>query len=175
MLQEGITALEALGIAIRNEIDAQALYQDLASLTKDEVLKERFLNLQQEERRHRLLLEKKYKEMFPHVDLQLPPSQLPVELGDEGLSKKHSLKDVLEIAINAEKEAREFYLDCAETTPDLSGKRMFRFLADMRFSHQMILAAELEVIEKYPAYYQVAKDWEAETTLKKKKIKRRET
>ena len=122
MLQEGITALEALGIAIRNEIDAQALYQDLASLTKDEVLKERFLNLQQEERRHRLLLEKKYKEMFPHVDLQLPPSQLPVELGDEGLSKKHSLKDVLEIAINAEKEAREFYLDCAETNARSFGK-----------------------------------------------------
>jgi rubrerythrin len=175
MLQEGATALEALGIAIRNEIDAQALYQDLASLAKDEVLKERFLNLHQEERRYRLLLEKKYREMFPGVDLQIPPSQLPIEIHDENLNKNLTLKDVLEIAINAEKTAREFYLDCAETTPDLSGKRMFRFLADMRFSHQMILAAELEIIEKYPAYYRVTKDWEAETTLKKEKMKRGRT
>ena len=71
------------------------------------------------------------------------------------------------MVLEQEKDIREFFLDCAETATDLSGKRMFRFLADMKFSHQMMLAAELDMIEKYPAYYQGQSSWEVETTLKK--------
>jgi hypothetical protein len=49
---------------------------------------------------------------------------------------------------------------------------MFRFLADMKFSHQMLLNAELEMIEKYPSYYEGPGSWEAETRLKAPRIKR---
>lgn len=174
MIQEGLTALEALGIAIRSEIDAQEVYQDLACMTEDDLLKERFMNLHHEEKRHQILLEKKYKEMFPDVDLLLPESQLPKEVNDSRSRKKMGVQDVLRLAIKEEKQSREFYLDCAETATDLSGKRMFRFLADMEFSHQMILTAELEMIEKYPSYFEGQKGWEAETRLKVEKIKRRD-
>ena len=171
MLVEDLTALEALGIAIRSEIDAQEVYSDLAGMCGDELLKNRFLSLFHEERRHQTLLEKKYKEMFPETDLVLPQSQLPTEVVESGIRKKMNIKDVLQLAINEEKRVREFYLDCAGSVKDLSGNRMFRFLADMEFSHQMMLTAELELIEKYPSYMEGPKKWEAETRLKADKIK----
>lgn len=172
MIAENLTALEALALAIRIEMDAQELYQNLASMTENDLLKERFLNLYQEERRHQVLLEKKYREMFPNVDLQLPETQLPRGILDEKIAKSPGIKDVLQIAIDEVKKAKEFYLDCAETEGDLSGKRMFRFLADMKFSHQMILNAELEVIEKYPSYYEGQSTWEVEKGLKAQRMKR---
>lgn len=172
MFDKEITSLEALGIAIRSEIDAQEVYKDLSDLCENELLKERFLNLHKEEKRHQLLLEKKYKEMFPEVELVLPNSQLPKAASSTPLRRKLGLKDVLQLAIEEEKKSREFYLDCLSTVSDLSGQRMFRFLADMEFSHQMILSAELEMIEKYPQYYGDLKSWDVETRLKAEKINR---
>jgi rubrerythrin len=171
MVDQNLTALEALGIAIRSELDVEKLYQELASRTENDLLKDRFLNLYQEERRHQFLLEKKYQEMFPNVNLKIPPSQLPKEIVDQSLSKNFTIKDVLKFAIDEERRLKEFYLDYAETDIDLSGKRMFRFLADLKFSHEMKLTAELEMIEKYPAYYGGAQSWEAEIGFKTEGIK----
>ena len=44
----------------------------------------------------------------------------------------------------------------------------------MKYSHQMMLTAELDMIEKYPAYFDEAKIWDAEHRLKADRIKRRE-
>ncbi|RMG20267.1 MAG: hypothetical protein D6732_28790, partial [Methanobacteriota archaeon] len=156
---EGITALEALAIAIRREMDMQGLYMEMATHTENDILKERFLNLAQEARRNQLLLEKKYQEMFPDVELKLPPSQLPGKMLDVKQLKKMGLKDILQTAIDQIKQAKEFYLDCALEATDLSGKRMFRYLADMKFSHLMMLNSELEMIEKYPSYYEGPTPW----------------
>ena len=82
-------------------------------------------------------------------------------------------KDVIQLAIDGHKRSREFYLDCVASVTDLSGKRMFRFLADMKFSHQMMLSAELEMIEKYPAYMKEVKGWDPESHLTLEKMKRR--
>ncbi|MEG8946468.1 ferritin-like domain-containing protein [Rosettibacter firmus] len=169
MIAEDLTALEALGVAIRSEIDAQEIYQDLADLSQNELLKERFLNLVKEEKQHQLILEKKYNEMFPDVPLKLPESQMPKHINSSAARKKMSLKDVLKIAIDEEKRARDFYLDCAEYVTDLSGKRIFRFLADMEFSHQMIISAEYEMVEKYPQYFGELKSWEVENSLRKER------
>ena len=174
MVAEDLTALEALGIAIRSEIDAQEIYKDLAGLTENHLLRDRFLNLYEEEKRHEILLEKMYKEMFPEVEPSLPSSQLPKEVLTSAARKKLNVNDVIKLAIDEEKRSKEFYLDCISNIKDLSGQRMLRFLADMEFSHQMILTAELEMIEKYPHYFLDQQNWEVETRLKSGKIKRRE-
>ncbi len=173
MVEEGITALEALGIAIRDLIDSQEVYQNLAVMTDNDLLRDRFMNLYYEERKHQQLLEKKHNDMFPDVELKLPPSKLPKEIKGRSSYKKQSIIDVLQLSINEHKRSREFYLDCAESVTDLSGKRMFRFLADMKFSHQMMLSAELEMLEKYPSYLQDPKSWDVESRLKLEKIKRK--
>jgi rubrerythrin len=174
MVGEEITALEALGIAIRSEIDAQEVYKDLASMCKEETMRDKFLNMYNEERKHQTLLQKMYKDMFPEADLALPDSRLPKEVSDSKARRKRTIKDILQVAIDEEKKSREFYLDCAETVTDLSGKRMFRFLADMEFSHQALLNAELELLEKYPSYFEGQKPWEVESRLRTNQIKRRE-
>jgi len=168
-MQKDITSLEALGIAIRDLIDTQELYQKLSQLSNNDVLKDRFMNLYYEEKKHTQLLKKKYKEMFPTVELILPESQIPKDVLNTKQIQKLSIKDLLQLAIDGHKRAREFYLDCAETVTDLSGKRMFRFLADMKFSHQMMLSAELEMLEKYPAYLENIKGWDVETRFKTEK------
>ena len=173
MVEEEITSLEALGIAIRDLIDTQEVYLDLATMTENDLLRDRFKNLYNEEKQHQQLLEKKYKEMFPNVDLMLPESRLPKEAKESKRRMKMEIKDVLLIAIDEHKRSREFYLDCVASVTDLSGKRMFRFLADMKFSHQMMLSAELEMLEKYPAYMEEVKSWGPESRLTSEKMKRR--
>lgn len=170
MIEKEITALEALGIAIRSEIDAQEVYKDLATMCEDELLRDKFLNLFHEEKKHQIILEKMYKEMFPDVDLILPESQLPPKVDASKKRRKLNLKDVLLIALEEEKKSREFYLDCAQIVTDLSGKRMFRFLADMEFTHQVLLNAELELLEKYPNYFEGQIPWEVEQGLRATKI-----
>jgi rubrerythrin len=174
MISEEFTALEALGIAIRREIDAQEFYKVLADFCKDELLKDKFMSLYHEEIKNQKLLEKMYKNMFPDVKLVLPESKLPKEVIEgETRRKKPGIKDILHLAINEERESREFYLTCAEKANDLSGKRMFRVLAGMKFSHLAILNTELELLEKYPAYIEGQQPWEVESRLRTDKIKRR--
>ena len=173
MAEEEITALEALGIAIRDLIDAQDIYLDLASMTENDLIRDRFKNLYSEEKIHQKLLEEKYKEMFPNVDLMIPNSKLPKEAKESKRRKKMEIRDVLKLAIGEHKRSREFYLDCIESDIDPSGKRMFRFLADMKFSHQMILSVELEMLEKYPTYMEEVKGWNPESHLTLEKMKRR--
>ena len=171
-IYEDLTAIEALGIAIRAEIDAQLIYKELSDLCDDELLKERFLNLSKEERKHQLLFENKYKEMFPEVELVLPPTQLPHRAIDPDLKKKLNIKDVLLMAIDEEKRACEFYSNYANNVKDLSGQRMFKLISDMEYQHQMILEAEYEVLKKYPNYYGEVESWDVESRLKAEKIKR---
>lgn len=168
-----LTSLEALGIAIRSEIDSQNVYKDLAELCEDDLLKERFLNLAQEEKKHQLLFEKMFADMFPEVELILPESQLPSKAIDTERRKKMGLKDVLLIAIEEEKRMHNFYEDFAMNVKDESGKRMFRFIADTEYKHRLILQAELDIIEKYPKYWGESGDWDVESRMKTERIKRR--
>jgi len=171
-IYEDITAIEALGIAIRTEIDSQLIYEELSELCKDDLLKERFLNLSKEERKHQLIFEKKYAEMFPDVELVLPLTQLPHKAIDPDLKKKLGIKDVILMAIDEEKRACEFYSNYAKNVKDLSGQRMFKLIADMEYQHQMILEAEYDIIKKYPNYYGDIEGWDVESRLKAEKIKR---
>ena len=168
---EELTSLETLGIAIQGLMDDQEVYRNLAEKTENEILKNRIMNLSYEARQHKQLLEAKYKEMFPNVDLIVPPSDFKQESIEE---KNISIKSFLQLVINKHKKSREHYLDLAEAVTDLSGKRCLRFIADMKYSHQMVLTAELDMIEKYPAYFDNEKIWDAEHRLKAERIKRRE-
>lgn len=67
-----LTPLEALGIAIKAEIEAAQTYERLANLVKNRALKAKAHFLQEEELKHRALLEKAYARQFPDVGLVLP-------------------------------------------------------------------------------------------------------
>lgn len=169
MISPDLTALEALEISIRTEIDSQYLYQELAKKCNNDILKERFISLYKEEIKHQTILTQIHKELFPEVELKIPPSQISLDELKSKLNKPEGILEILKFAIDKEKKSREFYLDAADLVQDISGKRMFRFLADMEFTHQMILNAELEMIEKYPLYFDQMINYGPEQTFQIKK------
>ena len=54
----------------------------------------------------------------------------------------------------------------ARDTTDLSGRAMFRFLANMEYQHWMILAQEKDMVVRYPNYGRPGQTpWRAEKTV----------
>jgi len=160
---EELTALEALGVAIRAEQDASEVYSDLALRVGNELLRQKIELLAKEELQHKRILEEMYKKQFTDVPLLLPPSQLPKEISCKTERDQLSVRDILSCAIEQERKSREFYLEAALKATDLTGKAMFNFLADWEFSHQMALSAEYEMVIRYPRYYEgIVESWKPE-------------
>jgi rubrerythrin len=134
------------------EIDAQEVYQELAARSRDPQIRRRFEILAADEKRHREYLENRWHEMASDVPLKLPPSQRSMEMHTKEKRSRRSLEDVLDLAIEEERHSREFYLRAARETDDLSGRAMFRFLADMEFQHWILLAQEKDMLVRYPNY-----------------------
>jgi rubrerythrin len=160
---EGLTSLEALGIAIRAEMDAGELFDELARSSDDPLIRRRYELLAAVENQHREYLTARYRELAGDVALKLPPSRVPASSGG---AARHP-EQVLDAAIDEERHAREFYLQAARDTEDLSGRTMFRFLADMHYQHWMTLAQEKDLLVRYPNYGRPGKvPWHAEKSLR---------
>jgi rubrerythrin len=152
--EEGLTALEALGVAVRNEMDSIELYQELADRCRDsdKLACRRFELLAADEAQHREFLIAKWKELAGNLELKPPPSQLPRDRVTREQRQRMNLEDVLKLAMEEERRARELYLRAARETEDLSGQAMFRFLADIEYKHWVHLAQELDLLARYPNY-----------------------
>lgn len=158
-----ITALEALGIAIRAAADASEIYREVARRIGNPFLRRRVVALANEEVQHKRILEEAYGKQFPDVPLALPESQLPKEMCTRELRDRLSVQQILACVIDQERRSRDFYHRAAEKTNDLTGKMMFNFLADWEFSHQMALSAKYEMLVRYPRYFQqTTEPWKPE-------------
>ncbi len=150
--REGLTSLEALGVAIRAEMDSRDVYRELAERADDPLIRRRFELLSAEEEQHLAYLNERYAELAGDVPLKLPPSQLPREMATTEQRRHQSMVQVLDMAIEEERSARKFYLAAARHSDDLSGQAMFRFLADMEYKHWMSLSEERDLLSRYPNY-----------------------
>lgn len=169
---ESLTALEALGVAIRGELDAREIYLDLAERCEDPLSHRRFELLAAEEERHHEFLREKWRELSGGVSLRLAPSQLPRGMATREERSRHSLGEVLDIAIEEERRSREFYLAAARSSQDPTGEAMFRYLADMEYRHWMELAEERDLLARYPNYGRRDREpWRSETSLSTKQGK----
>jgi rubrerythrin len=148
----GLTSLEALGIAIRADMDAAELYSELADRCEDRQIRRRFDNLAADERQQQDQLTQQWEELAKGTALKLPASRLPARKTTRALRRRMSIEDVLDLAIETEREAREFFLLAARETGDLSGRAMFRYLADTAYQHWMVLAQEKDMLIRYPNY-----------------------
>ena len=93
-----------------------------------------------------------YRELAPGVTLKLPPSRLPRDMGTAEQRQARTIREVIDFAIIQERNGREFYLEAARRTSDLSGQAMFRYLADIKHAHWMSLAQERDLLIQYPNY-----------------------
>jgi rubrerythrin len=146
-----LTSLEVLGIAIRSEIEAVKLYKRMGDQVKNNDLKEKLSFLMGEEEKHRSLFEDLFVKHYPDVELKLP-EQSSVPMMDVALTQEMSMKELFEVAMNAEKISETFYSDLAKKSKDPSGTSMLNYLSNIERGHYDLLKNEYEMLLEYPAY-----------------------
>lgn len=101
-----------------------------------------FRELAEEERTHRELLEGKYEEKFGQLTSGVEESDVRevIEAVDMAHAEHFVFDDLtpldaLQVALNAEKAAREFYGELAATTADSDLKRVYDELSEFEADH----------------------------------------
>jgi rubrerythrin len=165
-ISKKLTALEVLAIGVKSEMDTQVLYEEVAERVESPAARERFLGLAAEEQKHRELLERTHRALFPHLQLRILPSLLPPHAASPVLRKALSIREILMIAIQEERHSRDFYLEAMRYLEDPDAQAMLHFLADWEHAHQVTLCAEYDMLVKYPHYYdESAEPWHEDGVL----------
>lgn len=166
MLTTDLTALEALGVAVRREMDAAQTYHELAARCSGSLASDRFLLLEQEARRHEVLLRRQYSELASGAELRLPRTSLAPSPEGARVDAEGGIRSAVRCAADAEARAREFYLDAAAAAEDPTARTMLRFLADVHSRRHMELESEYELVVRYPhAYDDQALPWRPEVRM----------
>lgn len=141
-----LNLLDAIRIAMEAEQKAAAFYADAAQKTANPLGRELFSQLAEFERYHYAKLTDLEKSL--HDDgsfIEYAGKELTLSVPGEVDSKEANRMSVIEIitlAINAEREAKERYTTLAEQTHDPSGQSMFKRLAEEENTHYRILSDE---------------------------------
>ncbi len=145
---------DVLGAAIRSEIDAAAFYTRLQGRVKNVILLEKLKLLALEEENHRKMLERLFGQKFPDRSREVPESSLlpPVSVS---LGADPSVLELFQAALKFEETAESFYLGALEKASDDSSRSLLSYLGRVERSHQAIIKAEIELLAKFPDYYNV--------------------
>ena len=154
---------KAMQTAIQAEKEGLEHYLKFARLTKDETGKNMFISLARDEWEHMTLLEKILDELQTSgraPAFELVPSQIPQtfpkpderKLGQKGETPE---RNALKIGIELEQKAKEYYLELAGRTDDIALQGLFERLAKIEDSHYVLLAAQLDHIDKAGFWFDV--------------------
>jgi rubrerythrin len=146
-----LTGLEVLGKAIRSEIDAYRFYTQAMKKVINPILREKLFRLAGEEKRHRQILEERYKKntgegRAPMVRSSGPEGRAPTP-------KDLTPEEILTVAIQMEREAAGFYRREAQKSSDMSGRFMLEYLADFERGHERALETELKALRRFPDWF----------------------
>ncbi len=150
-VSRSLTGLEVLGIAIRSEVEAHRFYTLVLKRVKNPILREKLSRLAAEEKRHRQILEERYKKSTGE---DFPP--LPTRGGAEGkgpIPQNLTPAEILQMAIRMERQAANFYQREAQKSTDMSGSFMLEYLADFERSHERSLEAEWKALKRFPDWF----------------------
>ena len=149
---QGLTALEVLGVAIKSEIEAALLYAHMASQVRNTSLVVKLNFLRQEEEKHQAMLENEYARRFPDVELQLP-AKSPVPSIDAATLGDLTVPELFQLAMKAEQLSADFYSQEADRSKDASGRTMLYYLSNVEHSHYHMLETEYDLVARFPTYY----------------------
>lgn len=141
-------------LAVRAELDAAAIYRDLHGRVRNEVLKQKLDFLAKEEDRHKAILERLFRDHFPERTLTVP-AEIPGRKKAAALDASASVPDLFKLAMSKEKEAEEFYKEAKAKVADARSKRILTYLSRVERSHYYMLRSEVDILEKFPDYYDV--------------------
>ena len=146
------TSIDAvLKAAIQREEEAMSLYQTAAAAAQNESIRQRMVEMAEQERRHKVKLQDvqsgnvrwaiRRSKAEPVIDLRLSD-----HLVGGTLDPKADYQDVLLFAAHREKTAHEFYLTMAELIEDPLIKNLFSMLADEELRHKYVLEKTYEEV-----------------------------
>lgn len=135
--------------AIKSEIESRNVYASLEAKVKNAFLKDRLNFLANEETKHQMFIEHLFEKTFPGRKIVIPaetPVPIPwLHIPDETVPLSH----VIAKAMEAEKDAHEFYEGLADRFDDADIKGMLHYFADMELNHYRILDAEQENMKRF--------------------------
>ncbi len=140
-----------LGYAVRAEIDSRRIYMQLAKRVKNPLLKEKFLVLAFEEKKHKKVLENLFESLYRGEKLQVPESVSPKLLPVVHLKRSSSLVDILYQAMQAEKSAQDFYAGLARKIRPPQ-KKILEYLSQVERSHHFMLRSEYAMAQQFEDY-----------------------
>jgi rubrerythrin len=136
---------EILAFAVAREVEAAAFYGDLAGRARTESLRVFLQGFEEEELRHKVLLEM-YRAGAP-----VPPPGTPVpDMGmtataaDECYDPAASVQDALIVAVRKESRAIDLYGRLAAAAADSESRKLFEFLTRQEMLHKFRLENEYE-------------------------------
>lgn len=143
--------------AIKSEIDCRDLYAEQASRTTSVFLRDRLGLLSKEEDKHRTILERLFNKLFPGESLIIPETT-PISILDFDIKAgEMQVSEVLEVAMQAELTARDYYLSLKNILLDHSAIAMtLEYLAAMELGHYRILELERDnriLEEEFDSYW----------------------
>jgi rubrerythrin len=154
-MNEQLTTIEILGLAIRSEEEAAKFYGDLAKRIKNELARAKYEALAKEEVSHRQLLVGLYRKLTGEEAPPPIPGHPAVAEGGGQPVETDSIEELLKVAIGREATANEFYRELAPKMQDASSVRLIEYLADIERGHELMLREEL-------AAYLRDRNWYAE-------------
>jgi rubrerythrin len=153
-IDKDLTAWQILGVAIRSEIDAAAFYTQLQGRIKNILLIQKLKFLALEEEHHKKILDHLLAQRYPDKPRDVPVSSLMPPIGIS-LPPDPTIPALFEAALKAEEIAEAYYSEAAEKVEDEAGRRILAYLGRVERSHQAMIRSELELIAKFPDYYNV--------------------
>jgi rubrerythrin len=145
---------QVLGVAIRSEVDAAAFYHRLQERVKNVLLLQKLKFLAMEEEHHRKILEKLLGQRYSGETSDVPEKSLMPPIA-ASLGADPSVPDLFQAALKAEETAEAFYEEAGMLAGDEGSRRILAYLGRVERSHQAVIKSELDLIRRFPDYYDV--------------------
>ncbi len=139
------TTLHIVETAMAEELKARDFYKKVSTQLEDKAARLKFDVMSDTEQRHYELLRKWYEDNYGQS-----PKTKEIKVAKivkvKKPEKRATYEDIINIIINAEQKAYEFYEDAAKKTKDKEAKKLFDKLADMERAHVTQFKDEFRVI-----------------------------
>jgi len=138
--------------AIKREEEAIKAYGDIAVIAKTPGLKKLLLDLQEEEKNHKKLLQDITEEKIESLEIkEVSDLKISDYLVEGPPSPDMNFQDLLILAAKKEQKAVDLYSDMERKVSEEELKKLFQFLVQQEKSHKLKLEEEYEkhVLEGY--------------------------
>jgi len=146
---------DALDLAILIEEEAQERYQEFTRLVGGRYpgdAADVFEMMAGNEGKHHAQLVERRKKLFPRLKVRVSREMLDdVEAPDRGKPRVFmSARQAMEVALEAEEKARDFFTGALRHLKDAKVKKLFAELAEEEKEHARLLAGRLKKLPKGP-------------------------